>query len=51
MSLIGDLGGVREIFVSIIGLVMIPISSFGFQLKAIDRLYFARTSLVAEIFS
>jgi len=30
MNLIGDLGGVKEIFVSLIGIIMIPISSFGF---------------------
>ena len=30
MDLIGELGGVKEILVSIIGLIMLPISSFGF---------------------
>ena len=44
MDLIGDLGGVMDIFHHIFGVVLSPISSFAFILKATKMLFHARTS-------
>ena len=50
LQMIGDLGGVKEIIVSIIGFFIMPLSTFAFQLKAFERLYFARTHSGKQIF-
>ena len=44
MDLIGDLGGVMEVFHVIFGVVLNPISNFAFILKATKMLFYARTS-------
>ena len=44
IDIIGDLGGTLEIFTSLIAIFIIPISYFGFTLKALKKLYLARTN-------
>ena len=41
--MIGDLGGVNELLKSVIGLIITPISSHSFILKALNIMYFANT--------
>jgi hypothetical protein len=44
LDLIGELGGVIEVFILIFGVVLYPISKFSFFLKATKMLFHARTS-------
>ena len=44
VDLIGDLGGVMEVFLFIFGIVLYPISKMSFILKATKMLFHARTS-------
>ena len=44
LSLLGDLGGVQAVLLSIFALFMSPISEFCFQLKAIQQIFIARCS-------
>ena len=44
MDLIGDLGGVTELFKFLIGLFINPISNFAFVLQASKLLFHARTT-------
>ena len=44
MDLIGDLGGVMEVFEVMFGIFLNPISNFAFILKATKMLFHARTS-------
>ena len=41
--LLGDLGGVFSLFISLFGFVVLPISKFAFNLKAIQKLFLVRT--------
>ena len=41
--MIGNLGGVIEVFVIIFGIVIFPLSEHKFTMKAIQLLFFART--------
>jgi hypothetical protein len=43
LDLIGDLGGVLEVFIIFFGLIAFPISEFSFVMKAISILFLART--------
>jgi hypothetical protein len=43
MDLVGDLGGVFEVVISIIGIFMFPISNHSFVFKALEKLFLART--------
>jgi hypothetical protein len=43
LDLVGDLGGVMEIFTLALGIFIFPLSEFSFLLKAISILYLART--------
>ena len=43
LDLIGDLGGVLEIFVLFFNIFVGPISEFSFLLKAIEKLFLAQT--------
>ena len=43
-DLLGDLGGVRELFVISFGIFLLPISEHAFVMKASKYLFFARTS-------
>ena len=44
MDLIGDLGGVLEVITFIFGIFLFPVSEFSFIIKALEKLYLARTS-------
>ena len=41
--LLGDLGGVFSLFITLFGFVILPISKFAFNLKAIQKLFLVRT--------
>lgn len=43
-DLLGDLGGVRELFIISFGIFLLPISEHSFVMKAAKYLFFARTS-------
>jgi hypothetical protein len=43
LGLIGDLGGVSDIFVLLLGLFIFPISEFSYNLKALQKLYLVST--------
>jgi hypothetical protein len=43
IDLIGNLGGVFEIIVKVLGLFFLPISSHSFVMKALEKLFLART--------
>ena len=43
LDLLGDLGGVSEIFMLVIGFFLAPISQHVFHKKAIKQLYFAKS--------
>ena len=43
LDLMGDLGGVLEIITIISGVFITPLSEYGFNLKAIQKLYIAST--------
>jgi hypothetical protein len=43
LDLLGDLGGVLEVFMLVFGLIAFPISEFSFVMKAISILFLART--------
>jgi hypothetical protein len=43
-SLLADIGGVMEIIIFLVGIVIIPISKFSFDLTAIKQLYLVRTA-------
>jgi len=40
----GDFGGIKEVIMLVIGFLMAPISEHSFIVKAISKLYLARTS-------
>jgi hypothetical protein len=42
-DMIGNLGGVIEVFVIIFGIIIFPLSEHKFTLKAVQLLFFART--------
>ena len=44
LDLIGDLGGVLEVIIFVFGVFLFPISEFSFVMKALEKLYLARTS-------
>ena len=44
MDLIGDLGGVHEIFVIFLSIFLGPVSEFSFITKILGKLYLAKTS-------
>ena len=44
LDLIGDIGGVLEVLVSVVGILMYPLTEYSFVLKALQKLYLARTS-------
>ena len=44
MDLIGDLGGVLEVITFMFGIFLVPISEFSFVIKALQKLYLARTT-------
>lgn len=43
MDILGDLGGVIEILMIVLGTFLYPISEHSFILKALQKLYLART--------
>ena len=43
MDILGDLDGIAEIILKVIGFILLPISEFSFNLQAIGDTYFART--------
>jgi hypothetical protein len=43
LDLLGDLGGVLEFIVVLVGLLIIPFSSYSFNLKAFQKLFLANT--------
>ena len=42
MDLLGDLGGLTEVILGVVGFILYPISEFSFYLSAIKKLYIAR---------
>lgn len=44
LDLLGDIGGLMEIFVLIFGVFLFPLSTFSFTLKAFEKLYLIRTN-------
>lgn len=44
LDLIGDLGGVIEIFMLLMSFIVSPISQFSFNMEALYTLYVAKTS-------
>ena len=44
MSFIGDLGGVFDLAMTLIGIFIFPISQHSFTLKALSKMYLARTN-------
>ena len=45
MDLIGDLGGVQDIIISLFALFISPLSEHFFKIKFLRKLYLVRTSL------
>jgi hypothetical protein len=43
MDLIGDLGGVFEVIITIFGIFVFPMSQHSFVMKALEKLFLART--------
>jgi len=43
LGLLGDIGGVAEILIFILGFLVHPVSKFAFYLEAFKRLYKVRT--------
>lgn len=43
MDFIGDIGGVSEVFIFMLGIFIIPFSKFSFVLKAVQKLFLAKT--------
>ena len=43
ITLIGDLGGVFELAVAMLGLLLFPISEYSYILKALNNMYLANT--------
>ena len=43
LDLLGDLGGVAEIIILVLGVAILPISSHSFQMRIFQRLYLAKT--------
>ena len=43
LDITGDLGGVMEVFVWSIGILISPFSVFSFNMKAINKLFMAKT--------
>jgi hypothetical protein len=43
MDLIGDIGGVLEVFITIFGILLFPVSEHSFVMKALEKLFLART--------
>ena len=50
ITLIGDLGGVREIFTALIAFFIMPMSTFSFNLMAFQKLYQAKSINGSKIF-
>jgi hypothetical protein len=44
MAMVGDLGGVLEIVLLILGIIFYPISEFSFNISAAKRWFVVRTS-------
>ena len=42
LNLVGDLGGVLEVFLVLLGIFIYPMSEFSFYLKAMERLFLAK---------
>jgi len=51
LDLIGDLGGVADIFFFGIGLIILPFSSYGYYLKTLGLLYFAKVDSGCNLFT
>ena len=45
LNLIGDLGGVLEIFIFLFGIIFFKISAFSLQLKLFEKLFIAYTEI------
>ena len=43
LDLMGDLGGALEIIIVVFGLIFYPISEYSFTMKALKKLYLAKT--------
>lgn len=43
LDLIGDMGGILDILISVIGIFIFPSTEFSFIIKALQKLYLART--------
>ena len=43
MDLVGDIGGVLEVFISIFGIILTPISEYVFSNTMISSLFLAKT--------
>jgi hypothetical protein len=41
--LLSDLGGIRDIVIATLGLILFPYSQFSYNLKAFSKLYLAET--------
>ena len=44
MDLVGDLGGVLEVFLVVFGLILYPVSEHSYVLSALNKLFLVRTS-------
>ena len=44
VGLLGDMGGIQGILISLLGLLVVPISAHSFNIKAARKLFMARTS-------
>jgi hypothetical protein len=43
LDLLGDLGGVTEVIMIVFGLIIFPVSEHSFIIKAVKKLYMAKT--------
>lgn len=39
LDLLGDMGGIMDIIIQVLGVFMFPLSEFSFILKALEKLY------------
>jgi len=44
LGLLGDLGGIQDILIAIVGIFVFPYSEFSFNLKAMQKLYLVSTT-------
>ena len=43
IDLLGDLGGVLEVIVAVLGVMILPISKYSFELKVLENMFIVHT--------